>query len=119
MRQTALPSFLIPRSSSLIPYPSQRPDYLERHSLLEFRGVRVAHDEECLRPAVTGMTVGEVAVGAAGLRDQPPADSLLRREIIVESNDMLLLILNVEQQRRDEPEGQLPAEAPGGIRRDE
>src|SRR5437899_8779445 len=113
MRQTALPSFLIPRSSSLIPYPSQRPDYLERHSLLEFRGVRVADDEECLRPAVAGVTVGEVAIGAAGLRDQPPADSLLRREVVVEGDDVLLLVLDVEEQRGGDAHGQLPAEAPG------
>src|SRR5439155_5730666 len=62
---------------------------------------------------------GEVAVGAAGLRHQPPADPLLRREVVVEGDDMLLLVGDVEEQRGGDAQRQLPAEAPGGIRSEE
>src|SRR5947208_2763150 len=55
---------------------SQRPNDLEHHALLKLHRVRVTEDDERLRSAVAGMAVGEVAVGAGGLRDQAAADPL-------------------------------------------
>src|SRR5688572_26130456 len=79
---------------------SKRPDDLQCQAHFEVLGVWIAEDEPLLHAAIAGVSIRQIPPGPARLGDDPPGDPHPRREIVVDREDVLLLVLDMLEERR-------------------